>query len=449
MLTIIIASGQRLWYNYLNRFPNRFLYQVQQNAPKTSPKPDEKVRFAMNRWINILMILAIAITCVILSTISANAEEYRTLKVGDSGEDVIALKTRMYELGYFSTDQFSDEFNKITRDRLKELQKKNKLKADGIATPEVQALIFSDDCLPKNGKAAKKLSSSTPAPAVYDTMPELDEDGYLPTGLDPYVLADRDNGIWIYISQDIHLEIRQHSGTTEFGVNLWLEAILRLKDPSRLISMVSGGKKPGNALVQPQTLTKTYGEPIFAFNDDFFGYRVRYKQKAGVIIRDGIILYDQPKTSKATSFPPLDIMAVFSDGTMKTFDSDEHTAQEYIDMGVRDTYAFGPVLVRDGQIVEEAAKWGVKRAPRLALGMTADGSIVVVDALGRRNDARGVSVGWMAEKMHELGCTEALNLDGGNTTCMLFMGDMINRPVNVASKNIRYITGLIAVKEEH
>ena len=122
---------------------------------------------------------------------------------------------------------------------------------------------------------------------------------------------------------------------------------------------------------------------------------------------------------------------------------------EYIDMGVRDTYAFGPVLVRDGQIVEEAAKWGVKRAPRLALGMTADGSIVVVDALGRRNDARGVSVGWMAEKMHELGCTEALNLDGGNTTCMLFMGDMINRPVNVASKNIRYITGLIAVKEEH
>ena len=141
----------------------------------------------MNRWINILMILAIAITCVILSTISANAEEYRTLKVGDSGEDVIALKTRMYELGYFSTDQFSDEFNKITRDRLKELQKKNKLKADGIATPEVQALIFSDDCLPKNGKAAKKLSSSTPAPAVYDTMPELDEDGYLP---DTYCMGD-------------------------------------------------------------------------------------------------------------------------------------------------------------------------------------------------------------------------------------------------------------------
>ena len=54
----------------------------------------------------------------------------------------------------------------------------------------------------------------------------------------------------------------------------------------------------------------------------------------------------------------------------------------------------------------------------------------------------------MAQKMYDLGCVEALNLDGGNTTCLIFLGDMINRPVNTAAKDIRYITGLIGIKEE-
>ena len=420
------------------------------------------------RFLAIVLLLA-----VLLGAVTAVAAEFRTLQLGDSGEDVLALKERMYELGYFSTRKFAAEFNETTRERLRELQRKNGLKADGIATPEVQILLFSDECLPKSAKvtAAPKSTAApepaqpalTPAPReaavpAEDVGPDaltppagapaLDAEGYLPAGEAAYSLSDRENGVWSYISQDVHVEIRQHSDTTEFGANIWLELSLRLKDPARLISMLSGGKRPGNALVQPHTLLESYGTPIVAFNDDFFGYRVRYKQKKGVIIRSGEILYDDPKPANAKVFPPLDVMAVFTDGSMKTFRSNEHTAQEYLDMGVRDTYAFGPILVRDGVLNEGAAAWATKRAPRLGFGVTADGTVKVVDALGRRTDAKGVSVGWLAQTMYDLGCVEALNLDGGNTTCLIFMGDMINRPVNVASKNIRYITGLIGVLAE-
>ena len=428
--------------------------------------------------------LLLLLVVLLIPSVSGAAEEFRTLRLGDSGEDVIALKTRMYELGYFTTTKFSSVYNETTRDRVKELQRKNGLKADGIVTPDLQYLIFSDECLPKSAKKATARPTGTPVPtataAPAETAPEatavpmaagipantgtpasvpsplqppadapaLDEDGYLPEGTEPYIHADRSTGVWSYISTETHIEIREQSGKSEFGVNKWLEVHIRLKDPSRLISMVSGGKKPGNALVQPQTILAGHEDTILAFNDDFFGYRVRYKQKAGVIIRDGVILYDAPKKSTATTFPPLDIMAVFSDGSIKTFASDEHTAQEYLDMGVRDTYAFGPILVRNGQLSETAAKWGTNRAPRLGCGVTADGTIIVVDVLGRRKDARGVNVAWLADKMYELGCVEAMNLDGGNTTCLIFMGDMINRPAQTSSKNIRYITGLIGIEEE-
>ncbi|MBR1586337.1 MAG: phosphodiester glycosidase family protein [Clostridia bacterium] len=387
----------------------------------------------MKRW---MCGLAALILLLGLAAASGAAESaYATLKLGDKGEAVLALKQRMYELGYFTSTKFSTEFNATTKERLIELQKKNGLTADGVATPEVQALIFSDACLPKSAP------DPTAAPVA---APETDDNGFLPAGEEAFSYADRASGVWTYISQTLHIEIRQHTAS---GPLIWLEAVVRMKDASQLTSLLSTGKKPGTNLVLPSKIMSDLGQPVLAFNDDFFGYRVRYGGKVGVIVRDGQILYNDPKISSSGVFPPLDILAVFQDGTIKTYESDAYTAQQYVDMGVKDTYAFGPILVREGKIDPDSSRWGTKRSPRLAMGVREDGAIVVVDVLGRRKDAIGVTIEWMAQKMYELGCVEALNMDGGNTTCMIFQGDMINRPVNTASKDIRRITGLIGVKE--
>ena len=44
-----------------------------------------------------------------------------------------------------------------------------------------------------------------------------------------------------------------------------------------------------------------------------------------------------------------------------------------------------------------------------------------------RNVSVGASVAQMAEWMQKGGCTEALNLDGGQTAVMTFMGKQISR----------------------
>ena len=58
----------------------------------------------------------------------------------------------------------------------------------------------------------------------------------------------------------------------------------------------------------------------------------------------------------------------------------------------------------------------------MALGVCPDGTVVALDAFGRRKDAVGVTTPWLAEKLVELGASEAINLDGGNTAEMIVFG---------------------------
>lgn len=41
---------------------------------------------------------------------------------------------------------------------------------------------------------------------------------------------------------------------------------------------------------------------------------------------------------------------MLEDGSWRVFHSDEHSAQEYLDMGAVDVFSFGPYLIRDGEI---------------------------------------------------------------------------------------------------
>ena len=71
---------------------------------------------------------------------------YHTLQNGDCGDEVIALKQRLMELGYFKADsKMTNRYNDTVIQRMKMFQKQNGLEEDGVATPQVQALLFSDD----------------------------------------------------------------------------------------------------------------------------------------------------------------------------------------------------------------------------------------------------------------------------------------------------------------
>ena len=390
-----------------------------------------------------------------LASVTAAEEDYRTLTLGDRGSDVLALKQRMYYLGYFkSLDNLSDQYNKVMAERIRLLQRNNHLEEDGIATPELQALIFSDACVwiaPTPRPTPVPTPAPTPvAPQVAVTLPPTDTHGFLADGSAPFVYQNPEDGRWIYLSGDIHVDIQRFNDTTLPLV--WFETRIRLAQGSRLRSLLAlkDGKTPGHSFKMPQSILDDYPNVIVAFSDDFYGYRWSHKRTQGIIIRDGEIM--SGKTSKAgnLSWPQLDIFAVFQDGTAKTFVSDAYTAEEYLAMGVQDTYAFGPILVQEGKISDDVYAYPYAQtrvAPRTAIGWIGPNEYLALTVQGRRKDSRGATVEWLARRMVACGVQEALNLDGGNTCSLFFMGKLLNRSELVQDKDIRKVTGLIGVTE--
>ena len=57
----------------------------------------------------------------------------------------------------------------------------------------------------------------------------------------------------------------------------------------------------------------------------------------------------------------------------------------------------------------------------------------------------GVGLLWVAERMRDMGCVEALNLDGGNSIKLVFMGSLINSDQHYNKKNDRTVTSLITL----
>ncbi len=92
----------------------------------------------------------------------------------------------------------------------------------------------------------------------------------------------------------------------------------------------------------------------------------------------------------------------------------------------------GPVLINGGEYAntwsEEMFDLGgvnpTSDNPRTAIGVTADGRLVFFVCEGR-NQTEGVSgmtTGEVADVLLDLGCVEAVNLDGGGSSCMLVNG---------------------------
>lgn len=404
------------------------------------------------RIVAVLLVLALALP---LCAFAENTE-YRTLRQGDTGPDVLRLKQAMYWLGYFTNlKNLSDSYNKTMVERVTLFQENNGLTPDGVATPEMQALVYSGNAV-KTDTAPNPSPVPTPAPtpvAPSSTLnpPEQDEKGFIASG-EPYVYENEEDGHWAYLSHDIQVEIRRYEEPAEPLV--WFETHITLREgtPLRSLLSVSANGNKGRAMKQPPDILKNYGNVIVAFSDDFFGYRREYNQTQGVIIRDGEIYSDKTKENGKSWLPQLDIFAVFPDGTAKTFLNKEHTAEEYLAMGVKDTYAFGPILVQDGKLCDDIytySKLETQKEPRTAIGYLGPNEYLAITVIGRReNYSEGATILWLAKRMEACGVLEAMNLDGGNTCSLYFMGQLLNRSKNVQKKDIRYVTGLIGVVEE-
>jgi hypothetical protein len=85
--------------------------------------------------------------------------EYRVLQKGAKGDDVLALKQRLQELGYIrSGSDLTNVYNDVTAERVILFQKQIGITEDGIASQELQAYLFSEKA-PVCGQKLPKVRS--------------------------------------------------------------------------------------------------------------------------------------------------------------------------------------------------------------------------------------------------------------------------------------------------
>jgi hypothetical protein len=108
-----------------------------------------------------------------------------------------------------------------------------------------------------------------------------------------------------------------------------------------------------------------------------------------------------------------------------------------------------PTLVKDSQVnitYNEEIMWGSgvgydNGDPRTAVGYTADHHVILFVADGRQDNLSvGVSLPELAQIMIDLGCVEAMNLDGGGSTQMAIGNSYVNSP-----SEQRSVPGILAV----
>jgi len=374
--------------------------------------------------------------------------QFRALSEGCYGDDVLAVKKAFHGLGLYKSTDFNNVFNGAMTERVLTYQAENGFAADGVLTPEQLLALLG----PQN-------VTGIAAPTVEVAFPPLDAEGYLAdAAAEPFVVSDFDQGVWYYIDQELRIEILRYQ---DLRADLsWYETDIRCKPTVQWNAIMSqGSREEGHNFVDGMTIADS-GRAILAVTDDNFGYRwyqrnikknTKYQQ--GVIIRNGIVRADAMPDDSYYDFPPLDVMAYYPDGRVELYYPEEHNAQDYLDMGVMHTYAFGPILLRGGQVNERLYAPGSKtleaeyeeHAARQAIGYYEPGHYLIITANGNHDLRTGVVMQWMVNKMIEKGVSDAFNLDGGRTTLLYFMGQAVNKKENVNRDAMRDVTGVLGI----
>lgn len=270
-------------------------------------------------------------------------------------------------------------------------------------------------------------------PTVSFSHLETDAQGYAVNG--EAVSKNPETGEYRYVSPVLQVYITRHTDTEPAVV--WYEAQIYARDGT-LFHAFAYDETDRTRKGAHQTVIAQKNHVVFAINSDFSHLRIGWKSVVGLLIRDHTVISERTLSKKTVKYPNLDNLALLPDGTMWVFGRNEKTMDEYIAMGAYDLLAFGPALVKGG-VINTAAfrRYGWERAPRTAVGMVSPGHYVAIMVEGRHEDSRGWSTTHLAEHMAALGATEALNLDGGQSATMMFMGEQIIRVGNSESKTAK------------
>ncbi len=208
------------------------------------------------------------------------------------------------------------------------------------------------------------------------------------------------------------LEIHDVSGPTYSG------KMMIVYDPSRLFVGVSGDYSKGDPGRTIHQIAKAYNATA-ALNGGGFEDKNGTGDggiPVGLVITQGNLVWgDKGKKYDVIGFNSDNVFIV---GSM--------TPEEALSAGIRDALAFGPVLVMNGKASTVKGQ-GSGLNPRSAIGQRADGAVLLLAIDGRRPDSLGATYADLIDVMLRFGAVNAANLDGGNSTGLVYKGSLVNK----------------------
>ena len=154
----------------------------------------------------------------------------------------------------------------------------------------------------------------------------------------------------------------------------------------------------------------------------------------GCVIKDGEVLFKEDNGKH-------DIIGLTKDNKLALVNA---TAEEAVEMGIRDGIQFGPFLILNGESIKySSSAGGYDRAARVAIAQRKDGVILFLATEGTHGS--GPTMKEVIDTLELYGAYNAANLDGGTSAQMVINNKLVNNPKNVFGQSVaggrRVVTG--------
>jgi len=233
-----------------------------------------------------------------------------------------------------------------------------------------------------------------------------------------------------------------------------------------------------NRRFTPSQFYQKNNQPLVVVNCTFFSFQTN--QNLNVVIKDGRIISHNLKTldrktgdsfrsvrlfrsaisinknrkadvawiktdsslnhAAASQSPP--VQGMWFTKNTRNGETNQYEANDFSRWKVETAVGGGPVLIQKGEIKitneQEFMFTGEAindKHPRTAMGYTKDDKLIILVTQGRfPGNAEGATLVQEAQILKDLGCHEALNLDGGGSSCMLINGKETIKPSDNAGQ---------------
>lgn len=241
--------------------------------------------------------------------------------------------------------------------------------------------------------------------------------------------------VYEYEDSTLHVVITKDRA---YNTNLWV-AQIRIASADQLRTVSAGGYT-STQVVPGEVLAKRVNA-VLAVNGDYYCY-----SGDGYLVRDGILYRDVPNRYRDTL-----MIDANGDFHLVVAATDENLAP-YRSQNIRNSFNFGPALVVDGAvrdpIPDNNQVMAEERRQRLCVAQTGPLEYLFIAAEGPTEDGSwGLTLKQLARVAYKLGAVEAYNLDGGNSTMMIFQGQKVNAAENANVRDISDILYFVSAEE--